>query len=368
MSTAPSGVVLFFTDLIDAVRYSQAWAQSLGEQKVQAEKGDKQLIELAALATKISAAFEGLDLDREYVESLSKVINEFAATAIQQKREKLSASLKAEADDSVAASDAERLKAIKSLESYLAATPLPVLDEQVILDLSESSYTAIAEYKCAGKIEYQFLLNIASSALFGSPFTLSATHKGIKLPVRLGKVWLKKEAVPDFEKLDDYVLSTARASQNHLVSTFTNPETNASVNIVFSRSGTDSFVTAEYSDSKGKVDVTGEPALSKHLDLASTKSAMAQLLDAILGLEKEKLKLNRLEAEGKDILATLDCFWFMQRVTTVIVQSPESLAEVHRLDPKMVEERLKLLGPNGNVIMDQLGISASNPEQKRVTP
>ena len=366
MSGAPAITALFFTDLVDAVRYSQAWAQSLEEQKADAEKADKQLAQLGELSTRISAAFEGLELDRDYVESLSKVINEFAATAIQQKREKLTLSMKTEVDNSAAASEAERLKAIKSLESYLAASPLPILDEQMVLELSESSYTAVAEYKCSGKIEYEFLLNTANSALLRGPFNLSATHKGLKLPVRLGKVWLRKEEVPDFEKLDEYALSTARASQNHLVSTFVHPETDASVSIVFSRSGADSFVTAEYVDGKGKVDVTGEPALSKHLDLVSMKSAMAPLLDAILELKKEKLKLNKLEADGKDILATLDCFWFMQQVTAVIVQSPEALDEVHKLDPRMVEERLKLLGPNGNVIMDQLGISARAPEPKRV--
>ncbi|MDA4114435.1 MAG: hypothetical protein OK474_10355 [Thaumarchaeota archaeon] len=366
MSEVPG--TLFFTDLVDAVRYSQAWVQSLEEQKALAEKADKQLGKLGELSDRISAAFEGLELDREYLESLSKVINEFAATAIQQKREKLSAKLKAEVEDSAAASEAERLKAIRGLESYLAATPLPVLDEQVVLELSESSYSAIAEYKCEGKIEYEFLLNTANSALFRSPFTLSATHRGIKLPVRLGKTWLRKEAVPDFEKLDEYTLSTARASQNHLVSTFVNHETSASVSIVFSRSGSDSFVTAEYLDGKGKVDVTGEPALSKHLDLVSVKSAMAQLLDAISDLKKEKLKLNKLEADGKDIMGTLDCFWFMQRVTDVMVQSAGAMDEVRKLDPKMVEERLKLLGPNGNVIMDKLGISTRTPEQRRETP
>src|SRR5208282_4400181 len=189
-----------------------------------------------------------------------------------------------------------------------------------------------------------------------------------KLPVRLGKAWLRKEAVPDFEKLDAYALSTARASKNHLVSKFVNPDTGSSVGIVFSRSGRDSFVTAEYTDGKGKVDVTGEPALSKHLDLAYLKSVMNQLLDAISHLKEEKLKLDSLEAQGKDILASLDCLGFMQQATSVIVQSNEAIEDIRKHDPKVSRDRLKLIGPSGTAIFEELGIPLRAPKPRATAP
>jgi len=368
VSEASPSARSFFTDLVDAVTYSQAWMQSTEEQRAYRERAEKQLHELGELASRIAAAFDGLQLDKEYADPLSKVINEFADAAIKQQREKLNSKLKEWMHESSSASEAERLKALRGLESYLATTPLPVVDEEVVLELSESSYTATVEYKCAGKIEYVFLLNTANSPLFRGEFTLAAVHRGIKLPVRLGKAWLRKEAVPDFEKLDAYVLSTARASRNHLVSNFVNPEARAAVGMVFSRSGKESFLTAEYTDSKGKVDVTAEPALSKHLDLVSLKSAMSQLLDGILKLKNEKLKLDRLEAQGKDVLASLDCFGFMQQAAAQIVQSNESLEDVRKNDPKIAKERLKLLGPNGTVIMDLLGISVRTPKPRPTAP
>ncbi len=365
MSEPSAGAKLFFNDLVDAVRYSQSWAQSIEEQKAHAERAEHELRELDKLASRISADFDGLQLDEEVVGHLSKVINEFSVAAIRQQKEKLNTNAKRWVEESSSASEAERLKAVRSLESYLAGTPLPVLDQEIVLELSDSSYTASAEYKCAGKIEYEFLLNTANSQLFRSEFALSALRKGIKLPVRLGKAWLRKEAVPDFEKLDDYVLSTARASSNHLVSSFVLRETGAEVAIVFSRSEKGSFVTAEYSDGKGKVDVTGEPALSKYLDLVSLKATMSQLLDAISRVEREKLKLNRLEAQGKDVLASLDFLGFMQQVSALIVQSNEVIAEMRKLDPKIASERLKMLGPGGTAIMDALGISLRPAKPKQ---
>ncbi len=368
MSESSARARLFFTDLVDAVRYSQAWSQSIEEQRTHMEGVEEQLRGLDKLASRISGDFDGLPLDKEIVNHLSKVINEFAGAAIGQQREGLNARLTNWVKESSSASEAERLKALRSLESYLAATPLPVLDEEVVLELSESSYNATVECKCAGKIEYQFQLNTANSPLFRGEFALSALRKGIKLPVRLGKAWLRKESVPDYEKLDTYVLSTARASKNHLVSNFVHQETNASVSMVFSRSSKESFVTAEYSDGKGKVDVTGEPALSKHLDLVSLKSTMSQLLDAISPLKKEKLRLDRLEAQGKDILATLDCLGFMQQVSALIAQSGEALDEMRKLDQKMAKDRLKLLGPRGSVIIEALGLSVRPPKPEQPAP
>ena len=148
----------------------------------------------------------------------------------------------------------------------------------------------------------------------------------------------------------------ARASKNHLEATFVNHETNSAVDLVFSRSGNDSFVTIEYSDDKGKVDVTGEAALSKHLDLQLMKGATGRLLDAILDLRKDKLQLSKLESAGEDVLATLDCLGFMQRVVFVLVQSKESMKAMSKVDPKMAIERLKLLGPGGTKMMETLGL------------
>jgi hypothetical protein len=364
LSEASKKADILFTELVNAVRYSQNWEHSINEQNEAKARAGKQLEELEELPAHISAAFDGLHLATEDSESLSRKVNEFAALAIQQEKDRVKARLNAAVEHSSSESRSEELKAKKSLESYLAATPLHVIDEEISLELSDSSYSATAEYKCDGEIEYEFLLNTASSPLFRSELMFSRVQKGVKLPVRLGKTWLRKEPVPDFEKLDAYALSKARASKNHLTATFVNPETNALVGLVFSRSGDESFVTIEYSDEKGKVDVTGEAALSKHLDLSSMKRATGQLVDAIVDLQKEKLQLNKLESGGENVLATLDCLGFMQRVVSVMARSKESMDALREVDPKMAIERLKLLGPGGNKTIETLGLVAKGTKQK----
>jgi hypothetical protein len=357
MSEASNGADLLFTELADAVRYSQNWGRSIKEQNETRTSSAEQLKELDDLAALISKAFEGLHLDAEDSEGLSQKINEFAELAIQQTKDRVKAKLKTALEHSMSESRSEELKARKSLESYLAVSPLPVTDEEVALQLADSSYSAKLECRCPGEIEYEFLLNTAGSPNFRGEFTFSGVRKGVRLPVRLGKAWLRKEPVPDFEKLDDYALHNAKASKSHLEATFVNRETSSAVNLFFSRSGSDAFVTIEYSDEKGKVDVTGEAALSKHIDLNMMKGATGRLLDAIMDLRKDKLQLNKLECVGEDILATLDCLGFMQRVVLVLAQSKESMEAVSKVDPKVVMDKMKLLGPGGAKIMETLGLS-----------
>ncbi len=356
MSAASNGAGLLFTELADAVRYSQNWGHSIKEQNEARARSEEQLEELERLAGRISKALEDLHLDVEDSEGLSRKINEFAALAINQTKDRVKAKLEATLEEMASESRSEELKAKRSLESYLAATPLPVTDEEISLELSDGSYSAKAEYTCPGEIEYEFLLNTASSPRFRGEFTFEGVRKGVKLPVRLGKTWLRKEPVPDFEKLDDYALTKARASKNHLEATFSNHATGSSVDLVFSRSGNDSFVSVEYSDEKGRVDVTGEAALSKHLDLQLMKGAGGRLLDAILDLRKDKLQLSVLEGDGEDILETLDCLGFMERAVFVLAQSKESMKAMSAVDPKMAIERLKLLGPGGTRMMEALGL------------
>ncbi len=343
--------------MADAVRYSQNWERSIKEQDEARTTAKRQLDELDELGKRIAKAFDDLSLDAEESHGLSRKINEFASLAIQQTKDRVKANLKAALEDSMSESKSEELKAKRSLESYLAATPLPVIDEEVSLELSDGSYSAKAEYKCPAEREYEFLINTAGSPHFRGEFTFASFRKGIRLPVRLGKTWLRKEPVPDFEKLEDYALYRAKASKNHLEATFVNHGTGGKVSLVFSRSGKDSFVTIEYSDDKGKVDVTGEAALSKHLDLSSIKGATGQLLDAIMDMRKDKLQLSKLETGGEDILATLDCLGFMERAVLILAQSKESMEAMQGVNPKLAMERLKLLGPGGTKIIETLGLS-----------
>ncbi len=368
MPDATGGVAAFFTELVDAVRYGQSWSESMEKQAAAKRSLERGLHTLEEIQAQISKLFENKELDPGVAEPLAKVVGDFVSAAFQQSRGKIDEEYRKTIEELAAETDSFKLKSVKSLESFLATSPLPVLDEEIGLDLSGGSYLSNASYKCASQINYEFLLNTANSKLFKSDISASTALKGLRLPVRTGKAWLKKELVPDYEKLDNYTLASARASRNHLSAKLVNQATMVTVSLVFSRSNTDSFVTIEYADKAGKVDITGEPSLNRHLDLVSIKQMMERLLGAIMGLDREKLRLVKLECAGEDVLASLDCFGFMQHVVSIYTQSAETMQAVRRLDSRITTDRLRLLGVKGSVVSSALGFGAKAAKPIHTAP
>ncbi|MDG6928985.1 MAG: hypothetical protein JRN39_02960 [Nitrososphaerota archaeon] len=358
MSSTADVLRLILTNLVDAVRYSENAAEAERKAKETREKGQKQLYELDGLATDISQAFDNMtEVPEERKQELFKNVMAFASIAIEQTRSSLAKKLAKEAEDLEQTSVAEKTRFFKSLESFFAASPLPVLDRTVNLKFSGGAYSAVSRYRCEGAIEYEFTLNTSDTRLFRREFLLAAFRKDLKLPVRLSKTWLRKEQVPDYERLDQYVLVKAEAATNHLMATFTDPKTEATVDVVYSRSGNESFITAEYSDPQGKVLITSEPLLSKHLDLAALKGALNQLLRSVLELESRKLGLTRLYADDQDALHQVDSVYLLRKVLKVVAPEGKISDEALRgLDVDILKERIRVLGSRGGVLVEALGL------------
>jgi uncharacterized protein (UPF0335 family) len=347
-------------DLIDAVRFAQNAADASIKERGTQERVQKQLEELELLRSSVSDSLLHLRwVDETSKSELSRNITNFVNAAVEQVKTKLKASLKKDQEEYRSASESERLKAAKSLEAFLASNPLPILDRVISLKHLEASYAAKVRYRAEGEIQYEFTLNSSDSKLFRTDFNLGLLAKEIKLPVRLSKTWLKKDPVPNFERLDQYVLEKAEVSKKHLVASFSHPETGSSVEVVFSKSASDSFVTAEYSDPKGRVDVTGQPSLSKHLDLATLKETLEQLLGSIEELERSKLSLSRLKMNDEDVLEKLDSYGFMLKVLEVLGPRLQRSGEALRQENSMLRERLKLLGDKARPVVKALGIPES---------
>jgi hypothetical protein len=344
-------------DLIDAVRYAQSFFETDEKEKAAKDRAEKRLQELELLVSGITDSLSRLRwLDEATRQELSRNITNFVNAAVDQVKGRVENSLKNDITEFRNAAEREKLKSLKSIEAFLAASPLPILDKVITIKREQSSYSARVKYKAEGGIQYDFDLNSADSELFKHEFSFSSKGLKLKLPVRLAKAWLKKEPEPVYERFDEYILDKAEVSKNQLVATFVHPETQSSVNVVYSRANSDSFITIEYNDAKGRVDVTGQPSLSKHLDISAYKGAFGELLDGILKLENSKLALSRLKMDDEDVLEKLDMYGFMLRVLKVIGPELQRSKEAMQVDNSLMKERLKLLGDRAKPLIKALGI------------
>jgi hypothetical protein len=352
------------TSLVDAVIYSERAEEAKSKANSQSsllqhrlEKFDEFREELTALVHRF---VEENEPDR--LNDLEKRIVDYAVIALDQEKVRVKQEMQKQQQELVALAKSEETKALKSVETFLAGSPLPVQEKSVTIKLVEGAYEAKVKYRCNGEIEYEFLLDAKKVDFFHEEFRLSKLKKEIKVPARLAKSWLKKEPIPDFERLDQYILSEAEASINSAMAVFEDPESDKKIKLVYSKSDQHMFVTVEYIDSLGTVDVTAEPALNKHLDAEPLKDSMEMVSLALFDLEKHKLRLLRLTSQGEDVLGNLKYFDFLVVVAKVIAQKlKEPFAEVlfaqeNALDLNQVSERLKALGDRGLIVAEAFGL------------
>lgn len=358
------------THLFDAVRFSQL-AKELEEAARSAEgKLETELNKLESHAEEISNLLDSFKQDPEPpIRELSRQMTEFLMAAKGQAREKLEKKLKQELSELRSAVSAERDKAMKSLEAYLAANPVPPIEEVVSARFVDGVYSAVARYECEGGLKYDFGLAAQNSRLFHQELTLSQLEYELKVPVRFSKILLKKERVPGFERLDQYVLMNAETSGGRIRANFQKVGNGASIKVVTSGSDDQGFVGLEYSDKAHAVNVMNDPSLSAYVDLASIRKAMGDLAKELSELAQKKVALLRFSLDGEEPMENIDCYAVLQIVLKVMGPSYRTLVskmsgdasskeESKGLSIGYVQDRLKVLGTLSSQVSKILGLQA----------
>jgi hypothetical protein len=354
-------------NLVDAVVYSKNSKELTQEAEERAKIFEKKTKKLDALIKELDETLrsysKGEDLDDEFRELISK-IEEFADTAALQTKRVLEQKFEKQKEELKEEAEAYRIKALKSIETFLSSDPLPILDKRVTLKAVGGAYEARVRYTCAEKIEYEFLLDTKNVDLFQNPLEFSKFEKGLKIAVRLGKTWLKSELVPGYEKLDQYVLSSAEVSKTNTVATFIHEQSEKKFTFVYSKSETQSFIEVKYEDSQGSVDVNADPQLNKYLETEPLKYALENLTLALLELERHKMRLTKLVQDENDLLSSLDFFELLLTSSKIASQNLKKVpgatlfTEFSKEEIVQFVERLKLLGREGLQIASLFGIES----------
>ena len=175
--------------------------------------------------------------------------------------------------------ESEKTKTYKSIESFLSTSPIPVLEAVIRQKFSDGVYSARCNYRCANDIRYEFSLDTKKSSIFAQEFKISSLGYEVKLPISLGKSWLKKRPIPEYERLDQYVLSESEATEGHLIANFAHPERESQVRVVYSKQKGPSSPLLEinYKDREKNVHIIHEPGLNRFLKTESALKAMDRM-------------------------------------------------------------------------------------------
>ncbi|MEM3670241.1 MAG: hypothetical protein QW767_00640 [Thermoprotei archaeon] len=356
------------TNLVEATQHSTLFAEEKQSIEAARKESEERIEKIEEMKNEIQSVAQRYSEDDVFSEAGSKIV-EFSEAVFSQMKERIQTELQDTLRQHMATLEAEKSKALKSLEAFFIGDPLPLLDRLLTLDKIENGYAASASYRCDPSIEYEFTLDSRESEMFRGHMPFSRLVKGARIPVRLGKNWLKKEAVPDYEKLDQYVLVQAELSQGHLIARFER-EDGYSVRFVYSKSEDHSSITVIYKDELGEVEVTSDPALSNRLEEAPLIAALEPLANEIVSLEGARVRLSKLKLEGTDVLSKLNCYELLitasNSVSQLIRESLDSRDAMstdleswllsNNLGPDQIRERLKILGDKAVYVARALGL------------
>jgi hypothetical protein len=364
-----------FSTLIDAMRDAQHLRE--GDRKIREieETNKRQIASLEKLKEDFTYVILSHQdtLGKELAGSMEKQVSGVIAVAVDLARKRIGEKYSTELKDNQLALESERKKTFKSLEAFLATVPFFLLDKSISLKLSGGAYSANVRYSCEGNIQFEFSLDCKRSAVFNKGFKLTSVEGEIKIPLSLGKSWLKKEPSPDYEGLDRYVLSFAEVTQRHLVSTYECPEKSSAISITRSRRDSSASLTVEYQSPDAKINVTSEPPLNRFLNSERIDKSLEALGQSILELENYKINLVRLTSDGVVVFeeGKLDVSPFLAKAWGIIEPQVEaalkeggSLGEgdaapyrEEAIDQTYVRQKIVSLGETGDALLVSLKLS-----------
>jgi hypothetical protein len=310
-------------------------------------------------------------LGNQLAGELEKQVSSLTLVAVDIARKKVERKNSTELKDGQIALESERKKTFKSLEAFLATVPFSLLDKSINLKLLDVAYAASARYNCADNIQFEFSLDCKRSTVLDKEFKLTSPEGEIKVPISLGKSWLKKEPAPEYEELDHYVLSAAEVTEPHLTATYVYPEKSSTISMINSKRDSHASLTVEYQSPDAKINVTSEPTLNKFLNSEQIDKASEALGRSILELENYKIDLVRLVSDGKAVFeeGKLDVQQFLAKAWGIIEPEVEAVlseggsageGDMASSDGKevlnraFVRQKIDSLGERGNTLLISL--------------
>ncbi len=356
-----------FVSLIDSMIYLQRTRELERKMGATTEQAEKRLIALETFKVDVADDISKLKqiLGETRTAELAKQVVGFSSTAVDQMKQKLNQETQKQLSVLESDSRSEMTKAVKSLEAFLSTSPLPLIDRVIEVDLQDGAYASMVRYRCLDNIEYEFSLDSRLNPFFKGECTIGSLDRTLRIPVALGKSWLKKEPVPDFKALEQYVIIRAEGTETSLIVQCSDQEGRSEVRLVYTRSGDHTSLSIYYSSDGTTVDVTSEPGLNAHLDSDAVVRMMERIWLATSELEKKRITITKLVFENRSLLENLDstefflkCWWEISDSVkeTMRLSSEKRVAFDESLDRPFVKERLKALGSDSKQIADLLAV------------
>jgi len=204
----------------------------------------------------------------------------------------------------------------KTLESFFIQDPVNIISKNYNIKAAEEGYSSKVQVSCEGAITCVF--NIASSDV---PFWDGHVKafdfvKGVEIPARMKKPFLKKEEVPDIVKIDDYFLTDLVLSGKELEVVLKKKLDAQAERFRLKMDFSDEFEVEVFHAEENEVEknIQAVAELKSALNILRLRELGEKILERTNDLYSKRQKLEYIHLNGKDVIEENIVFELMQNV------------------------------------------------------
>ncbi len=294
---------------------------------------------LITVENAISGAVAG-SKEQEALLPYSQKSKDFLKKFIEESKAKFSDERSAEIaqlEEKIAGTNEENRK---TLESFFMGDPIPIINKKYTIKSGEKGYSAkvLVDYES----NISCIFEIASSAV---PFWKGHVKahdfaRGIEIPARMKKPFLKKEFLPDIISIDEYYLSDLTLSGKELEIVFKKKLENASERFRLKMIFADEFEVTVYHADENSVEknIQEVAELKNSLSVLRLRELGEKIVEQANNLYPARRRLECIYLDGRDVLEENLVFELMQKVAEIFAPC---VAEIKKHSPSGEELSLK---------------------------
>ncbi len=249
----------------------------------------------------------------------------------------------------------------KTLELFFISDPIPIINKKYTLKAKEEGHSANVQVDCEGEISCVFDIASLDIPFWHSHVKAHDFVRGVEIPARMKKPFLKKELVPDIVSIDNYLLCDLVISGKELEVVFRKRLDTSAERFRLKMNFGDEFAIEVYHAEENEVEknIQAVPELKSALNIFRLRELGEKIVEQTNALYPKKYRLESLYLSGKDVLEENLIFELMQKVAELFAPT---VAEIKKHSPSVEELSLKAEDETG--VRSEIYLKKSTVKEK----
>ena len=321
------------------------------------------LDEMDSFLTTVENAIAGAvarSKEQETILKYSEKSKEFLKKFIEEGKTKFSDEIFREIEEFEKKVDEADEENRKTLEFFFISDPIPIINKKYTLKVTDEGYSAKVQIDSEDEISSEFEIASSEIPFWDGHVKAYDFVRGVEIPARMKKPFLKKELVPDIVSIDNYLLCDLVLSGKELEVVF-RKRLDTSAERFRLRMDLENFAVEVYhaEENGAEKNIQAIPELKEALNAFRLRELGEKIVEQVSILYPKKQRLEALYLGSKDVLEENLVFELMQEVAELFAPT---VAEIKKLSPS--EEELSLKAEDDKGVRSEIYLKKSQVKEK----